>query len=465
MFMYSRMTGFLFSTIKSTGRNRWVIITSVIFMLAMVVFLILRGINPTVIFLPANEMEIGGYGPVELRFSQPMQVDSVAQHFNIQPAVHGRQVWQGQTFWFWPEESLTDGGSYQVNLSAGSKSIGGQVIQQSLRWTIRVRPAQILYLSPLSGSSEIWENSLDGKVKKQLTLTGGKVVDFAPARSGESVAYSIKNQQGGIDLWLVDRNGQGNKKILDCGVDWCNSPSWSPEGEQIAYSRTQKGSSNTGSTTSRIWQLDLSSGQAAPLFNDPKVTGTMPSWSPDGLRIASFDNQAGGTRVFDLQTKQDIILHSSEGQIGSWSFDGKKMLFIDSNPADLNPHDHIYEANFEIQANHPLPDPVSAVDVIYSVPELAPDGNLLAIGLRYADGPISKQIWLMGEDGTQAHPLTENQVFNQAAYSWDPFGKALVYQRLELGSSQTRPEVVIWQRDSGNFVTAAKDAGQPRWLP
>jgi dipeptidyl aminopeptidase/acylaminoacyl peptidase len=183
------------------------------------------------------------------------------------------------------------------------------------------------------------------------------------------------------------------------------------------------------------------------------------------LRIAFFDDQAGGTRVFDLQTNQDILLHSSEGQVGSWSFDSKKMLFIDSNPADLNPHDHIYEVNFEIQATHPLPDPVSEADVIYSVPELAPDGELLAIGLRYANGPFSKQIWLMQEDGTQAHPLTENQVFNQAAYSWDPFGKGLVYQRLELGSSQTRPEVVIWQRDSGNFVTIAKDAGQPKWLP
>jgi hypothetical protein len=92
-------------------------------------------------------------------------------------------------------------------------------------------------------------------------------------------------------------------------------------------------------------------------------------------------------------------------------------LFIDSNPADLNPHDHIYEVNFEIQATHPLPDPVSEADVIYSAPELAPNGDLLAIGLHYANGPVSKQIWLMQEDGTQAHPLTENQVFNQAAYS------------------------------------------------
>jgi hypothetical protein len=175
--------------IKLPGRIRWVIIASVIFILVIVIFLILRGINPTVIFPSGNEMEIGGYGPVELRFSQPMQVDTVAQHFKLQPAVHGRQVWQGQTFWFWPEEPLTAGESYQVNLSAGSKSISGYAIQQNLGWDFRVRQAQILYLSPLSGDSELWENSIDGKVKKQLTQTGGKVVDFAPARKGESVTY------------------------------------------------------------------------------------------------------------------------------------------------------------------------------------------------------------------------------------------------------------------------------------
>ena len=159
------------------------------------------------------------------------------------------------------------------------------------------------------------------------------------------------------------------------------------------------------------------------------------------------------------------MLHSSEGQIGSWSFDGKKMLFIDSNSSDLNPHEHIYEVDFVVQATHALPDPVNDADVIYSVPQLAPDGFLLAIGLRYVDGPASKQIWLMQKDGSQAHPLTENQVFTQAAYSWDPFGKALVYQRLELGSSTTRPEVIVWQGERSNFITIAADAGQPKWLP
>jgi hypothetical protein len=459
------MTRFILPTLKIKDLIRWLLIASVFCILALVIYLILRWYYPTVVLLPENEKEMGGYGPVQLEFSQPMQVDSVAQHFSIQPSVRGRQVWQGQTFWFWPEEPLTPGGSYQVILSAGSKSTSGHVIRQNYHWFVDVRQGQVLYLTPLSGGSEIWLTTVNGNNKKQLTQNGGKVIDFSVGRSGEWIAYSLKNQEGGADLWQVDRNGQRGEKILDCRTVWCSSPSWSPEGRQIVFSQTQKGNKIAGVAAYRVWLLDLASGKASPLYKDPKVTGRWPSWSPNGLRIASFDDQAGGTRVFDFQTKEDTFLHSSEGQIGSWSFDGNQMFFVDSNSADLNQHEHMYEVDFEIQATHPLPDPVNDADVIYSVPELNPGGFQLAIGLRYADGPASKQIWLMQKDGTQAHPLTENQVLTQAAYSWDPFGKALVYQRLELGSSQTRPEVVAWLRESDNFITIAIDAGQPRWLP
>ena len=459
------MTSIIIQTKKIKSPLRWLLIASLFCFFALAIFLFLRWYFPTVVLVPKDAKEIGGYGPIELQFSQPMQVDSVAQHFSILPPVHGRQVWQGQTFWFWPEEPLTPGGSYQIVLSAGSESVTGHVIRQNKSWVVNVRQTEVLYLSPLSGGSEIWLANTDGENKEQLTQTGGKVVDFAVGRSGEWIAFSLKNEQGGADLWQIDRSGHRNKKILDCGPVWCSSPSWSPEGKQIVFSKSQKRNSNAEAAIAKIWLIDLSTGQGSPLYKDPKISGDVPSWSPDGVRIASFDDQAGGTRVLELFTNQDIVLPSSEGQIGSWSFDGKKMLFIDSNSSDLNPHEHIYEVDFVVQATHPIPDPVNDADVIYSVPELAPDGFLMAIGLRYADGPPSKQIWLMQKDGSLARPLTENQVFTQAAYRWDPFGKALVYQRLELGSSQTRPEVVIWQGEGSKFTMIATDAGQPKWLP
>ena len=307
------MTSILLPTIKIKGPILWLLTASVICIFAFVIFIFLRWYFPTVVLVSENEKEMGGYGPIALQFSQPMQVDSVAQHFSIQPAVHGRQVWQGQTFWFWPEEPLTPGGSYQVYLTAGSKSSNGHVMQQNHSWVVNVRQAQVLYLSPLSGGSEIWLTTIDGDFKKQLTQTGGKIIDFGVGRSGDWVAFSLKNQQGGADLWQIDRNGQGNKKILDCGPVWCSSPSWSPEGKQIAFSRSQKANSNAGTTISRIWLLDLSSGQVSPLYKDEKVNGDTPSWSPDGVRIASFDDQAGGTRVLEFKYQPGYLAALQRG--------------------------------------------------------------------------------------------------------------------------------------------------------
>ncbi|MDZ4159972.1 MAG: hypothetical protein U1B80_09295, partial [Anaerolineaceae bacterium] len=95
----------------------------------------------------------------------------------------------------------------------------------------------------------------------------------------------------------------------------------------------------------------------------------------------------------------------------------------------------------------------------------SPDGEWLAVGLQVAGRWLSKQLWLMRLDGSGQTAITDNPVHTHAAYRWDASGQAIAFQRLQLGSSLARPEVVIWQRRTGDLVVVAQDAGMPAWLP
>jgi len=419
---------------------------------------------PTATFFPGQGKDVGGYGPLEIIFSQPMQTGSVEARLVIIPAISGRFVWQAKTLRFWPDNPLKPGAAYQVTLRAGAAGQNGRATLISQTWRIQVRQAQVVYLAHLKDGAEIVAST--AVVKTQLTHTGGKVDGLAVSRDGEQIAYSVKNDRSGEDLWVVDRDGKQARLLLDCGVDLCTETAWSPDGVSIAFSRRNIVPASSAVLGGRIWLLDVTSRQVTPLYSDAAVTGSAPSWSPDGRRLAFFDENAGGLRVIDLETHQDQLLSTSEGQAGSWSNDGQQMLLNDVVVTPTTSYESMFLDGFNGQPALQLKGPVDeTTDVNYSVPALSPDGDWIVVGVNFNSGPASSQLWLEKRNGTGIKAITTNHVFTQAAYHWDPTSQKLVFQRLELDTSQARPEVVVWDRVTNTITVIDQDAGLPEWLP
>lgn len=438
-----------------------------------------QGLAPPSLAAPGGV--VGEWGPIGLVFSQPMEQQSVESHWHIDPAVKGSFRWGGSTLWFYPAQALTAGTEYHIVLASGVQSSGGKTSARDESWVVKVRAPEIVYLSPAGETSDLWAKPVNGGTARELSY-GEIVYDFGVSYDGEQVAYSALNEQKGYDIWIVDRNGKNAREAADCGKARCTSPAWSSDGGILAYSRqevngsvlsatdtahSQNGESGAGNAETgkpRIWTLDLATGKTNPLYSDPQITGSSPAWSPDGRKIAFIDEGAGGIRIMDLQTGKDVLVQAKTPVIGSWSQDSASLAYSDLDSSDLPSVGAAFEVTFP-QGNNSLLFDKGPANSDYGAPVLSPDGRWFAVGVRFVEGPPSRQLWLLNQDGTRQKVISGDNLVTHGAYSWSPDGEALVFQQFSLGSSTATPDVVVWDLESSKFQTIANKAAQPRWLP
>jgi Tol biopolymer transport system component len=421
--------------------------------------------NPPPTVALESQTGLGARSTIRLHFSSGMDNDTAEAHFSIQPAIPGHFAWKGKTMEFHPSQPFSPGNHYDISLTKGSTAVNGAVIDKDFHWSIEIRPASLVYLSTVTTGSELWRIAADGSNTLQLTFTGGNVADFAPSWDGETIAFSLKNSLGGEDLWLVDRDGKQTRELVNCDQDVCAEPSWSPDSSKIAFSRRSTSTQPEIATTEQIWILDVSSGDVTQLFSDAAMSGNQPSWSPDGSRIAYFDTPSNQVGIVDLSSGQTWYLPATTGIIGNWSGDGSKLFFTTEENTGNNLVVDIYEADvFKQQYT------LSSLNEIhggreYNVPAWSPDGQAVIFGERCMYCSPTTQLWLAEKGGRQLTRITTDERFTNSAYQWDITGEKAVFQRYQLGSSTAIPEIVVWDRSSGELHVIAQGAVQPAWLP
>ena len=97
-------------------------------------------------------------------------------------------------------------------------------------------------------------------------------------------------------------------------------PTLSPDGKKVAFT----------DSTDQLWTVNSDGTNAAPLTSD-KLGRVRPAWSPDGTKIAasiaSFPNPI--VQVIDVTT--GAVNSLAQGRQPSWSFDGKRLVFENTN--------------------------------------------------------------------------------------------------------------------------------------
>ena len=158
---------------------------------------------------------------------------------------------------------------------------------------------EIAYSSSRTGDPEIWLTDLNGSLGRRITQFRGPDVSptFNP-RTGGQLAW-ISGRTGLPQLYTMDADGSSVVRLTDGG--YATSPSWSPNGQFLAYAWNRKyGPGAPGGQD--IYVMEIATKKWIQLTHDIGPCD-FPSWSPDGRHIVfanSPDGRAANMKIMTM---------------------------------------------------------------------------------------------------------------------------------------------------------------------
>ena len=230
------------------------------------------------------------------------------------------------------------------------------------------------------------------------------------------------------DIYVMPVGGKPENITHDQALD--TDPAWSPDGSQLAYS------SDKGGGLLQLWVRDMKTGRDRQLTH----LATQPmgaTWSPDGARIVFFDVdgmwRAASVSVVDVASGKVTKIHDSlfGPGIPSWSPDGKRVAVAMVSP---------YSKRYREGTNQVLTMSATGGDDKWFVP--VPN---LSIDSRAGCGPVwspdgSKMaaiyegvlaVWPVSAAGEPLGPPRRITTELAHAPSWAGDSKRILYQSMD----------------------------------
>ena len=198
----------------------------------------------------------------------------------------------------------------------------------------------------------------------------------------------------------MNADGTGNTQLTEGDV-FDESPSWSPDGSRIVFSReTGREALESGGVlggSRSMLTMDANDGGNQTTLASGRFYSTR--WSPDGTRIAYVKSDQLG--VIDIDGTSARILTGGVHIAGlAWSPDGSRIAYVsgDHRESDIRIIEVDGIRSFQL-TNVPGPE---------VEPTWSPDGERIAYGTFQHDGNrlINMEIRVTGASGTPGRPIS-----------------------------------------------------------
>jgi serine/threonine protein kinase len=137
----------------------------------------------------------------------------------------------------------------------------------------------------------VWIFSILGGSPTQVTDEGW-AASVSPKGSKIVFLKSPSFSESGGEIWLMDEDGANQRKIQGAGANYIYaSPTWSPDGNRIAYTKVQF---SAYSSWGSIETFNLERGSSQVAFTDPLADFGL-TWLPDGRLLYSRDEAPSRT--------------------------------------------------------------------------------------------------------------------------------------------------------------------------
>ncbi|MDH5183352.1 MAG: Tol-Pal system beta propeller repeat protein TolB [Gammaproteobacteria bacterium] len=201
-----------------------------------------------------------------------------------------------------------------------------------------------------------------------------------PGAFDTKIAYvtaTEKNRQRSYQLAVADADGV-NEQIILSSKQPLMSPSWSPDGQRLAYVSFEN-------KRPQIFVQTISSGKREMVASNAGLNNA-PTWSPDGTRLAMTLSQDGNAEIYVLnlanKRQHRITRHYAIDTEASWAPDGKSLVFT----SDRGGRPQLYQIKLDSQGRRQA-----------SPKRLSFQGNYNSRAVYSADG--ERLAFVHGKDG------------------------------------------------------------------
>ncbi len=269
------------------------------------------------------------------------------------------------------------------------------------------------------------------------------------------ILYIVSEQSAGgqtvFRLEKADYDGQRAQVLLESNEP-IMSPSWSPNGEDIAYVSFE-------TSLPRIYTQNIATGQRRQITNYPNINSS-PVWSPDGTRLAMVLSKDGSPDIYvqDLLNNELIRVtdHPAIDTEPAWSKDGRSIVFM----SDRTGQPQIYQ--MEVGASSFNVERLTYDCFQCMKGQFLPDGvNMVHVRRETRQSP-NYQIAVLNIETLRVITLTNTSLDESPSVA--PNGSMIMYAT-KFGGRGVLDAVSIDGRVKFRLPSSTGDVREPAWSP
>ena len=279
---------------------------------------------------------------------------------------------------------------------------------------------QLVFPSERSGNLDLWVMNLEDP-QNPIQLTTDPAADVEPRWSPDGSMVLFSSPAGGSynDIFVINADGSGRRRLLEWPDSHEWGATWSPDGKYIVFTSEKDGNY-------QIYVMPFA-GDAEPInLMQDDFFYTYPDWSADGKWLVFVSNRDGQWDIWKMNIAECLDARLTEGN-------------ADDACAPQQLTDYLDDDFF---------------------PRWSPDGKkIIFSSRRYSD----RDIYVMDADGGNLTRLT-NLPGNDSNPIWVMDGQYIIFSR----RPQTNWDLFVMDADGSNVWQLTDSPGQDRfgdWKP